>query len=80
MAKVQTRRVSRLLLGSLEIKNHSDVGAVERRKEYYMGEGGGFPWVWAVLSFVSLVSLKSPVACLSIKGAPESVLTNLSIG
>jgi hypothetical protein len=77
VAKVQTRRVSGLLLGSLEIKSHSDVGAVERRKEYYMGEGGGFPWVWAVLSFVSL---KSPMACLSIKGAPESVLTNLSVG
>ncbi len=39
-----------------------------------MGEGGGFPQVWAV---VSLVSPESPVACLSTKGALESELTNL---
>jgi len=54
-----------------------DVGATERRKEYYMGEGGGFPRIWAV---VSLVSPESPVACLSTKGAPESELTNLLVG
>jgi len=36
--------VSRLLLGSPGTKSHSDVGrAVGRHKEYYMGEGGGFP-------------------------------------
>jgi hypothetical protein len=28
---------------SPEIKSHSDVSAVERHKEYYMWEGGGFP-------------------------------------
>jgi hypothetical protein len=74
---VQIRIVSGLLLGSLERKNHSDVGVVERRKEYYMGESGGFPWVWAV---VSLVNLESPVACPSIKGALKSELTNLLVG
>jgi hypothetical protein len=37
--------VSRILLGSPGIKNHSDVCAIEKRKKYYMGEGGGFPWV-----------------------------------
>jgi hypothetical protein len=42
-----------------------------------MGEGGGFPRVWAV---VSLVSPELPVACLSTKGAPESELTNLLVG
>jgi hypothetical protein len=42
-----------------------------------MGEGGGFPRVQAV---VSLVSLRSPVACPSIKGALESELTNLFVG
>jgi len=31
-------------------KSHLDAGATEQRREYYMGEGGGFPWVRAVLS------------------------------
>jgi hypothetical protein len=53
------------LLVSPEIKSHSNVGATERCKEYYMGEGGGFPRVQAV---VSLVSPKLPMACPSIKG------------
>jgi hypothetical protein len=34
-------------------KSHSDVRVVERRKEYYMGEGGGFPQVRAMVSLVS---------------------------
>ncbi len=59
---VQTGTVSGLLLGSPGTKSHLDVGAVERRREYYMGEGGGFPRVRAM---VSLVSLESPVACSS---------------
>ncbi len=42
-----------------------------------MGEGGGFPRIWAV---VSLVSLKLPVAYPSTKGAPECKLTNLLVG
>jgi len=45
--------VSGLLLGSLKTKSHSYVGAVRRHKEYYMGEGGGFPRIRAVASFVS---------------------------
>jgi hypothetical protein len=77
VAGVQTRTVSGLLLGSPGTKSHSDIGAVERRREYYMGEGGGFPWVRAV---VSLVSPGLPVACPSTKGAPESELTNLLVG
>jgi hypothetical protein len=56
--------VSGLLFGSLERKSHSDVGAVERHREYYMGEGGGFLRFWAV---VSLVTLKSPMAYPNIK-------------
>jgi len=32
-----------LLLGSPGTKNHLDVGVAERHREYYMGEGGGFP-------------------------------------
>jgi hypothetical protein len=74
---IQTGTVSRLLLGSPGIKSHSDVGVVERRREYYMGEGGGFPRVRAMMS---LLSLESPVASPSTKGAPESDLTNLLVG
>jgi hypothetical protein len=77
MARVQTGTISRLLLGSLRIKSHSDVGAAERHREYYMGEGGGFPRVWAV---VNLVSPESFVVCPSTKGVPESELTNLLVG
>jgi hypothetical protein len=69
--------VSGLLLGSPGTKSHSDVGATGRHREYYMGEGGGFPRVQAV---VSLVSPKLPVACPSTKGALEIVLTNLLVG
>jgi hypothetical protein len=69
--------VSGLFLGNHKIKNNSDVGVAKRRREYYMGEGGGFPRVWAV---VSLVSPKLPVACPSIKGVPENELTNLLVG
>jgi hypothetical protein len=51
---VQTRTVSGLLLGNPGNKSHSDAGAVEQRREYYMGEGGGFPRVQAVVNQVSL--------------------------
>jgi hypothetical protein len=66
-----------LLLGSPGTKNHSAVGATGRHREYYMGEGGGFPRVWAV---ASLVSPELPVAYLNIKGAPKCELTNLLVG
>jgi hypothetical protein len=74
---VQIETISGLLLGSPGIKSHSDVGAAKRRREYYMGEGGCFPQVRAMVSFVSP---ELPVACLSTKGAPESELTNLLVG
>jgi hypothetical protein len=74
---VQTGTISRLLLGSPKIKSHSDVGAAERHKKYYMGEGGGFPRIWAM---VSLVNLESFMACPGTKGAPESELTNSLVG
>jgi hypothetical protein len=64
---VQTRIVSGLPLGSLGTKDHLDVAPMECRKVYYMGEGGAFPRVRAV---VSQVSLELPVACPSTKGAP----------
>ncbi len=63
--------------GSIGTKNHSGVGAAGRHKEYYMGEGGSFPRVRAV---VSLVSPKLPMVCPSTKGALENELTNLLIG
>ncbi len=65
------------LLGSPGTKSHSDVGAVERHKEYYMGEGDGFLQVWAV---VNLVNPELPVACPNTKGAPKSELNNLLVG
>jgi hypothetical protein len=74
--RVQTGIISGLLLGSPGTKSHLDVGVVERCREYYMGEGGGFPRVRAV---VSLVSPRSPVACPSTKSATESELTNLFV-
>ncbi len=77
MAGVQIETISGLLLENHGIKSHSNVGVVERRREYYMRESGGFPQVQAV---VNLVSPKSLVACPSNKGAPESELINLLVG
>jgi hypothetical protein len=50
---MKTGIVSGLHFGSLGKKSHLDVGAVESHREYYMGESGGFPRVWAVVSQVS---------------------------
>jgi hypothetical protein len=50
---------------------------MEGRILYYMGEGGGFPRVRAV---VSKVSPKLPMACPSTKGVLECELTNLLVG
>jgi hypothetical protein len=48
---IQTGTILGLLLGSPGTKSHSDVGAAEKHREYYMGEGGGFPesGLWWVL-------------------------------
>jgi hypothetical protein len=61
---VQLGTISGLFLGSPGKKCHSDVASAESYKEYYMGEGGGFPRVQAV---VSQVSPRSPMACLNTK-------------
>jgi hypothetical protein len=66
--------ISGLPLGSLGTKSHLDVAPMENCRVYYMGEGGGFPRVQAV---VSLVNPKSLVARPNTKGAPESELTTL---
>jgi len=60
---VQTETVSGLHFGSPGKKNHLDASVAESCREYYMGEGGGFPRVRAVVSQVSQVSPRSPVAC-----------------
>ncbi len=39
-------------LGSPGKKSHLNVAPAERCREYYMGEGGGFPRVRAVVSLV----------------------------
>ncbi len=44
--------ISGLQLGSPEKKSHLDVALAESCREYYMGEGGGFPRVRAVVSLV----------------------------
>jgi hypothetical protein len=74
VARVLAIGISGLALKSPRTKSHLDVAPVESYKVYYMGEGGGYPRVRAVMS---LVSPKSPMACLSTKGAPEIELTNL---
>jgi len=48
-------------------KCHLDVGHTERHKVYYKGEGGDFPQVQVVVSFVSL---SLPVVRPSTKNAP----------
>jgi hypothetical protein len=49
---LQPGRVSGLLLGSPGRKSHLDVDSTESCREYYMGEGGDFPQVQAVVSLV----------------------------
>jgi hypothetical protein len=61
---VQIGIVSGLLLGNLGKKCHSDVASAESCREFYKGEGGGFPRVRAV---VSQVSPRLPVACPNTK-------------
>ncbi len=58
--RVQTGIVSRLHFGSPKKKCNSDASAAKRCRKYYMGEGGGFPGVRAV---VNQVSPRLSVAC-----------------
>jgi hypothetical protein len=53
VAGVPTLAISGLPFGSPRTKCHLDVGLMERHKVYYKGEGGGFPQVPAVVSFMS---------------------------
>jgi hypothetical protein len=47
---VQTKTVLGLHFGSLGKKSHLDVASARSYREYYKGEGGGFPRVRAVVS------------------------------
>ncbi len=67
--------VSGLPFESPGTKSHLDVASVERCKVCYMGEGGGFPRVWAVMN---LVSPKSPWLVLTPKVLQHS--TNQWVG
>jgi hypothetical protein len=53
VAGVPTGTVSGLHFGSPEKKSHLDVASAESCREYYKGEGGGFPQVRAVVCHVS---------------------------
>ncbi len=55
--------------GSPKTKWHLGVGLVTKYKEYYKGEGDGFPLVWAMVSLVSLCLL---VVHLCTKNAPTT--------
>jgi hypothetical protein len=48
VSRIQTETILGLLLGSPGTKSHLDVGPMGERKDYYMGEGGGFSRVWVV--------------------------------
>jgi hypothetical protein len=74
---VQIGTVLGLLLAISGKKCHSDVGVAGKCKEYYMGEGGGFPRVRTVLSHANI---GSHVACPSTESAPKCELTNLLVG
>jgi hypothetical protein len=64
VAGVPTLAISGFPLGSPGTKSHLNATPARRCRVYYIwGEGGGFPWVWAV---VNLVNLKSPVALPSL--------------
>jgi hypothetical protein len=65
---VQTETVWGLHFGSPGKKCHSNANVVERHREYYMGEGGGFPQIWVV---VNQVSPRLPVACPNTKNVPN---------
>jgi hypothetical protein len=51
--EVQTGIVSGLHFGSLGKKSHLDASAAESCREYYMGEGGGFLRIQAMVSQMS---------------------------
>ncbi len=67
IAGVSTLGISGLPLGSLETKCHLDAGPMARHRVDYKGEGGGFPQVRTMVSFMNP---NFPVACPSTKRTP----------
>jgi hypothetical protein len=67
VARDPTLRISGLPFGSPGTKCHLDVGLMERHRVYYKGEGGGFPWVRAV---VNLLNSSLPMVRLNTKSVP----------
>jgi hypothetical protein len=51
--RTPTGTISGLKLGSPEKKSHLDVASAESCREYYKGEGGGFPRVRVVVCHMS---------------------------
>jgi hypothetical protein len=66
VTRVPAVGILRFPFGSPGTKCHLDVTPMERHKEYYKGEGGGFPQVWAM---VSLMSSSLPMVRPSTKSA-----------
>jgi hypothetical protein len=60
-------RISKFQFGSFGTKIHLGVGPVAKHREYYKGEGGGFPQVRAV---VSLMNPYLPVVNQCTKSVP----------
>ncbi len=48
-------------------KRHLDVAPMDNHKEYYNGEGGGLPQVWAVVSLVSPCTLVVRICTKSVQ-------------
>jgi hypothetical protein len=67
--RLQPRTVSGLQLGSPEKKSHLDVASAESCRVYYMGEGGGFPRVRAMVSLV----------CKSARGLSQHPRVSLNV-
>jgi len=71
-----TRDSFRLQLGSPVKKSHLDVASAESCREYYMGEGGGFPRVRAGW----VLCVKVPVACSNTQGCSRMLTNQPSCG
>jgi hypothetical protein len=63
---VPISRISRLPIWEFQEKWDLGPTHVPSHKEYYKGEGGGFPQVWTMVSFVSPCMF---VICLCTKNA-----------
>jgi hypothetical protein len=53
VAKVLISRIAKLLTWESWEKRHLDVASITCHKEYYKGEGGGFPQLRAMVSLVN---------------------------